>query len=219
MNSLGDGLSVVIRAEHRLHHDWMAFASWYSFTKNLPDAQISLVCVRNPKIFYEFLIWPKKVGLKVVMYPPGDGEPHLYAAHIAMRSKNAFQPMFVVDAWTMVLREPDKNFLAFLEKSLYVESEDNTVWYFKDIAKEAILGLGDPAVVCGLSTASQDASLSMLSCSNTCGNFNITGWIDRQEYPFPHADKFAKTQMSANEVQILNLWKSMDTVFSTTSRG
>ena len=47
MDSLGDGLTVIIHGKPTHQHNWMAFASWYSCYVNLPDANV-IVGIRRP---------------------------------------------------------------------------------------------------------------------------------------------------------------------------
>jgi hypothetical protein len=43
----GDNLIITISCEYLPHHNWMAFASWYSISKNLPDAKCLILCKRG----------------------------------------------------------------------------------------------------------------------------------------------------------------------------
>lgn len=43
----GDGLGVLIVCEHKPLHHWLAFASWYSIRKHLPDADIAITCEKD----------------------------------------------------------------------------------------------------------------------------------------------------------------------------
>lgn len=47
MENTGDGLSIVVECQYLKHHHWMAYASWYSLKKNLPDAHIIIYCKRE----------------------------------------------------------------------------------------------------------------------------------------------------------------------------
>jgi len=47
MENTGSGLSIVVECEYLKHHHWMTYASWYSLTKNLPDANVLIYCKRS----------------------------------------------------------------------------------------------------------------------------------------------------------------------------
>lgn len=59
----GDGLNIIIECEYSAHHNWMVFASWYSISKNLPDATTYIYCTRKTSSIPLFK-WPGKVGAK-----------------------------------------------------------------------------------------------------------------------------------------------------------
>lgn len=58
----GKGLTIGIDCEYRRHHHWMAFASWYSISKNLPDAKVSIFCERGIDKYHLFN-WTHKISV------------------------------------------------------------------------------------------------------------------------------------------------------------
>ena len=64
VGEFGKGLRLIINTESIPKHDWMSYASWYSINKNLPDAEVLLLCRRGEMVFG----WPYKCGVKVVYY-------------------------------------------------------------------------------------------------------------------------------------------------------
>lgn len=65
ISNTGDGLSIVIKCDYVPHHDWMSFASWYSITKNLPDAKVRMVCKRSGTPLQMFR-WTRKVRVPFI---------------------------------------------------------------------------------------------------------------------------------------------------------
>jgi hypothetical protein len=54
-------LSFVIECKSNQCHDWMAFASWYSIRKRMPDSKVSIhVSLDRP-----FFRWANKVGVRL----------------------------------------------------------------------------------------------------------------------------------------------------------
>ncbi len=47
ISDTGSGLKIIINCEYKTHHNWMSFASWYSISKNLPDAEVFVECNRG----------------------------------------------------------------------------------------------------------------------------------------------------------------------------
>jgi len=76
----GKGITFVIMCDQSAVHDWMSFASWYSISKNLPDAEV-VVAVRRTAVGgtpMNAFCWPNKCGIRKVQYkktlPKFDGE-------------------------------------------------------------------------------------------------------------------------------------------------
>lgn len=60
----GEGLGVVIRCSPTFFHDWLSFASWYSFQRNLPDAKIVL-CISEGRRSRELFSWAYRAKIKI----------------------------------------------------------------------------------------------------------------------------------------------------------
>lgn len=67
VSTTGNGLNIIIKCEYIPHHDWMTFASWYSIYKNLPDAEVKLVCHRIPST-HQLFHWPDKCSVKHIFW-------------------------------------------------------------------------------------------------------------------------------------------------------
>lgn len=63
ITSTGDGLKVLLVCEYERHHNWMAFASWYSIYKNLPDALVKILCKRVPSRD-ELFTWTRRTPVQ-----------------------------------------------------------------------------------------------------------------------------------------------------------
>lgn len=83
MSATGKNLNLIIICKYCRHHDWMAFASWYSIYKNLPDANVSIY-YDPPEIDELLFTWTDKCKLKVLKNRL-DGyfeiEPHVLAVN------------------------------------------------------------------------------------------------------------------------------------------
>ena len=62
----GENLSVLITTE--TGRDWQTFATWYSIYKNLPNAKVSIVCVRNEETPFQYFQWTKKINIPVIRH-------------------------------------------------------------------------------------------------------------------------------------------------------
>ena len=62
VTSTGKGLNVLIRSEYSFSSNWMSFGSWYSVQKNLPDANVAIVCERVLG-YDDHRLWPAEVNI------------------------------------------------------------------------------------------------------------------------------------------------------------
>ena len=62
VNELGKNLNILIRTETTF--DWQTFATWYSFFKNLPEAEICIVCNRNTNAPFQYFQWIKRLKIR-----------------------------------------------------------------------------------------------------------------------------------------------------------
>lgn len=64
ISSTGKGLFVCLNCEHSFIHNWMAFASWFSFNKNLPDAEFHINFISKLSNIQLFL-WVNKCSITI----------------------------------------------------------------------------------------------------------------------------------------------------------
>ena len=60
---------------------------------------------------------------------------------------------------------------------------------------------------------------NFVSYSDGWGTFNLTTWINKNDYPFNPFYKFNKSLLSLNERRIDELWQSATNIFSVLFRG
>jgi hypothetical protein len=103
--SNGDNLSIIIACEHLLHHNWMSFASWYSISKKLPDAHVTIGLIRGcPKV--ELFSWPGRYGVQLIQHQKKVSPLDLLDSS---RKKICISPS------VMALRDYNENFLGPVE--------------------------------------------------------------------------------------------------------
>ena len=59
ITSTGDNLNVTIQCSNTHHDSWMAYASWYSMQKNIPDAKV-WVNLRRSNEVQDYFNWARK---------------------------------------------------------------------------------------------------------------------------------------------------------------
>lgn len=65
----------------------------------------------------------------------------------------------------------------------------------------------------------EDKFTPFVSYQKGCGKFVMDEWINKDEYPFSCADSFMTEGVGANEIQVLRLWKQMNTLYPLLIRG
>jgi hypothetical protein len=66
----GENLAIIVACKYLRCHNWMAFASYYSISKNLPDAQVFITIARTNNL--GTFIWPGKFGIKTINHNDGE---------------------------------------------------------------------------------------------------------------------------------------------------
>ena len=125
----GEGLNILISCDYVRHHDWMTFAAWYSILKNLPDAQVKIICSRSD-IREQFFNWPMKCKVPFVFYA-GDGRPAAeHAINLGLFLENTF---FQITPEIMAVSFYDAKSLG----PVSVKSEENSTFvsYFEGCGK------------------------------------------------------------------------------------
>ena len=70
-----------------------------------------------------------------------------------------------------------------------------------------------------ISEAKEDKFTPFVTYSGGCGKFVVCDWINKNEYPFPYADNFMSNDTCVNEIQVLKLWKQMNTLYPLLAGG
>lgn len=193
MTFTGDGLNIVIACDYVPHHNWMAFICWYSISKNLPDAKVSIFCHRRIMKF-DLFDWSRKCKIPFVLHSPSDTQGQL---EIIKQSAN--KPVLVVYPESVCIRDFDEaqfDFDIFLQKEIYI-SDNNLCCDCKE----------------------ENNSSVFVTYNHGWGKFVTSNWINKMTSPFIFGVKYNKGEVTSSEVRIGKLWNSATTLFQTISRG
>lgn len=69
------------------------------------------------------------------------------------------------------------------------------------------------------SVCKDDKFTPFVSYGTGFGNFVTSDWINTVECPFLWADRFMTASAGANDVKVLKLWKQLNPMYATVSRG
>lgn len=64
----GNGMTVLIDCEATGKDNFLAFASWYSLFKNLPDAKIIIACQRPRMLEKDVFTWVRRINVSFFYY-------------------------------------------------------------------------------------------------------------------------------------------------------
>lgn len=110
INASGDGLSVLICTAYLHHFNWMTYSAWYSINKSLPKAKIAITCSRSLNIDSYLYHWVYKCSdLRYNLHKNINVDfPYLnkiYGVYLALKMGLVKQPLVVLDADMMALRD------------------------------------------------------------------------------------------------------------------
>jgi len=226
---LGDRLNILITCDFSLHDDWMAFASWYSIYKNLPDANVTIFCARGLKDHFHSFQWPyrlladfyqhENVGTKF-------GNLLLNKFYgLACGLGDIAQPLFVIDQDVMCMRSLTAAALLCLNSPTLRYAKGDGFLFFNEQPREKFIRVintlangADEKVLDEVFGEPEDIEVSSIFAHyrESCGQFVKEDWIREQRMsPFSFTDMFRTPVLSHNEKRILDLWKKMDVIYQT----
>ncbi len=190
VSSTGQNLDILINAQ--VSTDWQTFATWFSVKKNLPEAKITLACMRNGETPFQLFQWAKRLNQKVLMYnrlQPGPNHletmPALIEATGLMEKK-----VLVLEPYTMAICPLNTELLEQINP-------------------------GGPCSYDGYWKEAKDTKELWPLIGYTKG---VGKWLHKSKgCPFSSAGGLASDEMTVNEHRIIDLWKRMTTLFSSVS--
>jgi len=205
VTSTGKGLNVLIKSEYSFSSNWMSFGSWYSVQKNLPDANVAVVCdgVFKFEQVSGCFTWPGKVGVNIFKCENFDD---FFIKLFDRNNCNLFDlPLLILDKGVMVVDELSSSVLnCFNEENIL--SDDFVMFLKGKNLKRDFLNRKFKDFSFSVDVKSDDDS-----CFISFGdNFVPHEWI--------HSNKvglYEDVQPSNfNETKVLDIWSQAGKVFS-----
>lgn len=214
ISETGDGLSVLIVTEPG--RDWQTFATWYSFTKNLPDAPIVLACQRNGETPFSLFQWARRLGTPIYHHNRLAEDRALNWLDSARRANHWLTPKcLIVEPLVMAIDSLDGPTTERLaEKEIYEEH----VWYLNEpdvTARMDEIGLGETPNFATENTLCPEAKETtritpLVSYKKGCGR-----WINTSKgCPFSCAGGLMSSDMTAAEHRVNDLWRQMVALYN-----
>lgn len=216
INELGKNLSVVVVTE--TGRDWQAFGTWYSMFKNLPEANVCIVSFRNGKTPFQMFQWTKRLKVNLAHVQPDFDEGEvvrlLEAAKVAQQRKWVGDRLLVIPDLTMALKTLDSKLAGYFsyEKPLFSNNgiflENSDV---NNLLNDVLLDTKTLEMMDFCPEAKETETLSsIVSYRKGCGK-----WIHKLKgCPFSNAAGLVSSDMTVNEIRIIELWKRMCQLYS-----
>ncbi|MCK9458397.1 MAG: hypothetical protein M0R80_01990 [Proteobacteria bacterium] len=167
----GNDLCVVIECENKPIYSWMGFVSWYSVVKNLPNAEVIVVCKRSKdEPSKECFTWARRANIQFFFYEN------------SYNLKTDKKIVIKINSHVVVLREYDPQLLGPVD-------------------------------------AKSDVLATFIDYSGGCGKFVMSEWINREVGLIQDVSKFASSEMSINEMKLLNLWEKSYQLYANLEGG
>ena len=120
----------------------MTFASWYSIYRNLPDAEVCVLCAREIQGDRIPFNWPYRCDIRYFQHEnignryscPALNKP--YAACVALSQDLVQEPFFIIDCDMMALRPITGNLLEQLNDPNVTFGSNKSIWYFQSQGRE-----------------------------------------------------------------------------------
>jgi hypothetical protein len=218
----GKNLNVVISNIACVTHEWMTFASWYSFFKNAPNATVSFVSQRSSSQIHQLFNWANRLPINFTYYTPSDESCQyinkLLSVKAILQRNFAKTPLLCIEPDVLLTESLDTDKLnEFIEKNKCIQSEDGKVWFIPNY--QSVLDLIDdyflkdteniPSVP-HLCVDAQSDPNPIVTFDKGCGRFVTAKWIDKKKgCPFGKALRFQTDSLTVNEKRILDLWKKL----------
>lgn len=215
VNRYGKNLNILIVTE--VGRDWRAYASWYSFYHNVPEAKVHIACLRNKNAPFQLFQWAKR--LKVPLFYSNEDSEYRFVQLMNCARRVDKENLLVVDDMTMALDVFGPKILDVLNVKEVCFDPNYQVQFFRknnidDLLNQILLENKTPYSEPMCFEAKESEQLVCLATYRKgCGK-----WIDTSKgCPFSSAAGLASTEMTVNENRIIELWKRMCSMYSATA--
>lgn len=219
INSTGDNLSVVIAA--KTGDDWKSYTTWFSIVNTIPEAKVVLACFRDGNVDFQYFQWAKRIKLPLY-YVPFKNEKivdQLQTILIGIQKNLLTENVLVVDPNIVIADCLSVNLLDLLNSQTLIKNE--AAIFVRNANKERVAELIDDFWLLGSVSPTSETPLygeaknnndehSLISYFKGCGR-----WIDTMKgCPLASAGALVSSEMSVNEVRIIELWKEAASFYS-----
>lgn len=205
ISETGDNLNIVLIVDYLPHHHWMAFLSWYSFNKILPDAKFFVICNRS-LMSVGLFEWAKSCDLFFTILKKNSVENHV---KYLLDKQLLNYPILTITPEILALRELDENYIKFFDAPRLISKKIQIINQLDSYGTEENLYVD----------AKENKICPFVSYENGWGKFCLLEWENKNKYPFSPFLKYLRGDVSINEIRINELWNSVTPLFLTLNRN
>lgn len=225
INELGDNLHIYILTE--VSEDWKTFATWYSIYKNLPDAKVSIICMRNQKIGFQFFQWAKRLNIPITHINKFDKNDVLNKFHILnmlIDQESLDVKTLLIDTSVMALDSLNVDLINLFNQSQTKLHINRNIWFINDLEKVVLNDILDEYTLSGsFNDAICHSEILAMEAKDTpepsvfaTYNSGCGRWVGTmQGCPFSNASSLVADEVTVNEMRIIELWRKMVSLYST----
>ena len=198
ISNLGDGLTVHISCQQVPHHDWMSFLSWYSISRNLPEAKTVVTVTRSVSDSY-IGNWTRVCRVPFLMHREMSPEEEQGFVVSHPKSKAAGKVLTISPEYVCI-RDFEESGVAL---SFF---EDKEFYFLAEIQNFA--------------TNCRDENPSVfVHYNNGWGKFVTSSWINKTSSPLISGIKLSTAGMTVNEIKLASLWEDAAKLYQSVLRG
>lgn len=198
ISSIGDGLTVHISCEPKLHHDWMSFLCWYSLSKNLPEAIVVVTTLRQNNLF-DLFGWARLLHIPI-LHHRGMSIPEQQQMLRQHRRVQVAGPILTISPEYACVRDFEESGIdlrLFDRKTNHIFTET-------------------PELSCN---CKQENTSVFVNYPEGWGNFVTNAWLNKTSTPLITGVGLTKAGMTVNEARIGSLWEGAARLYQTVPRG
>lgn len=197
ISSIGDGLTIHISCEPKLHHDWMSFLCWYSLSRNLPESKVIVTNLRENNLF-DLYGWTRLLQIPLLHHRGMSitQQQQMLRSH---RRIHVTGPILTIQPEFVCVRDFEE---AGIDSAIFERKDD---WFFTEIPEFS-------------SNCKQENPSVFVNYSDGWGNFVTDAWLNKTSTPLITGVGLTKAGMTVNETRLGGLWEGAARLYQTVPR-
>jgi hypothetical protein len=221
LNHTGKNLSVLITT--KANQEWQTFTTWYSFYKNIPEAEVVIATVRNEETPFQYFQWAKRLKIRIFYQKAFNDDRDLTQLSLVSVARDFLQDtILVVPAMTMAIDTLDPQLVEIVNSRENMFCPDNGSVLLKGIDQDGINEIINKCMLEDLKITDIQSPITLVKdvktaelCSLVSYRKGCGKWIDTLKgCPLSNAEGLITPTMTINENRVIELWRTMTTLYA-----